>query len=86
MPGIDRIQRELEVIARLDEMFRQKKDPSLSDLLRCQARQSRRQELLEMLQKVGATFNPVIAFARKRQNPRDKARREEIGTYKSRVN
>jgi hypothetical protein len=86
MPGIDRIQRELEVIARLDEMFRQKKDPSPSDLLRCQARQSRRQELLEMLQQVGATFSPVIAFAGKRQNPRDKARIGEVVTHKSRVN
>jgi hypothetical protein len=86
MPGIDRIQRELEVIARLDEMFRQKKDPSLSDLLRCQARQSRRQELLEMVQKVGAKVSPVIAFARKRQNPRDKARIGEVVTHKSRVN
>jgi hypothetical protein len=66
MPGIDRIQRELEVIARLDEMFRQKKDPSPSDLLRCQARQSRRQELLEMLQEVGTTLSPVVAFARKK--------------------
>lgn len=86
MPGIDRIQRELEVIARLDEMFQQKKDPSPSDLLRCQARQSRRQELLEMLQKVGATFSPVIAFARKRQNPRDKTSGDEMVTHKSRAN
>jgi hypothetical protein len=85
MPGIDRIQRELEVIARLDEMFRQKKDPSPSDLLRCQARQSRRQELLEMLKNVGATFSPVVAFAGNRQNPRDKARIGEV-PHKSRVN
>lgn len=86
MQGIGRIQRELEVITRLEEMFRQKKDPSLSDLLRSQARQSRRLELLEMLQEVGGTFTPVIAFARKRENPREKARLGEIVTNKSRAN
>jgi len=57
MLSIDRIQRELEVIARIDEMFRQKKDHSPSDLLRFQARQSRRQELLEMLQEVEAKLS-----------------------------
>jgi hypothetical protein len=86
MLSIDRIQRELKVIARIDEMFRQKKDHSLSDLLRFQARQSRRQELLEMLQEVEAKLSPVIASARKKQNLLDKARIDEAFTNKSRAN
>jgi len=86
MLGIDRIRRELEVIARLDEMFRQKKDHSPSDLLRCQARYSRRQQLLEMLHKVDAKLNPLITFAGKKQDPLYKARGHQAVTHKGRVN
>jgi hypothetical protein len=86
MLGIDRIQRELKVIGRIDEMFRQKKDHSPSDLVRFQARQSRRQELIEMLQEVEPKLSPVIASARKKQNPLDKARVDEAFTNKSRAN
>ena len=68
MLGIDRIQRELKVIARIDEMFWHKKNHSLSDLIRFQSRQSRRQELLEMLQQV-ANLSPIIASERKKQHP-----------------
>ena len=86
MLNIDRIHRELRVIARIDERFWQKKAHSPSDLLRFKARQSRRQELLEMIQESKVKLSPVIASARKKQNLLDKARVDQAFTHKSRAN
>lgn len=66
MLGIDRIQRELKVIARIDEMFWHKKYHSPSDLIRFQSRQSRRKELLEMKQQ-GAILGPT-SLSHKKSN------------------
>lgn len=67
-------------------MFWQKKDHIPSDLVRFQARQSRRQELLEMLQEVEPKLSQVIASARKKQNFLDKAKVNEAFTNKNRAN